>query len=448
MKDSNYNSNEGTRMVLDAIAGLYNSVHIVNLEEDTYFEVSASAVVHSCLGENGCYSEGYRHLMEEICRPEQLEGVLEFGEPKMVTQNLTDTNVAVYHFADLIHGWTEANQIVLSRDEEGRPTEFLFTTKIEDRRMREEMKYREIVYALSKVYSITVKFYIESDECETIGLPEDLRDVIPMGRSKSEAFLSAMIENCIEESSREKIGRFMDFSTLQDRMKGKSAIFTEFHGIRISWGRALIVPSRLDEEGKVIEAVMAVENISEEKRREEAYAYRADHDNLTGLLNRNAYERCELQYEKAPCPIAYLIMDIDNFKTINDTYGHETGDRVLKTVADVLRQTFRTSDMLVRMGGDEFVVIAPNFSENLRAKLVERMESINRALRETEENIPRISVSIGAAFSKKGFPKDLFKKADIALYHMKNTGRAGWVIYDDSMANEQENIITKVDVAE
>ena len=132
-------------------------------------------------------------------------------------------------------------------------------------------------------------------------------------------------------------------------------------------------------------------------------------------------------------------MDVDKFKTVNDQYGHEMGDKVLKKVAKLLVESFRSSDYAARIGGDEFAVILPEVEEDRKAVIEEKIKKINNVLTNPENNMPKTSVSVGVAFSSSGFNDDLYKKADAALYVTKERGRQGCSFYDNGSDTEKKS---------
>ena len=162
--------------------------------------------------------------------------------------------------------------------------------------------------------------------------------------------------------------------------------------------------------------------------------YKAMRDGLTGLYNRAGYEAliAELAEEK-DLMIAVMVLDIDKFKEVNDTYGHETGDVILKQVAKLLKVTFRSTDYVIRYGGDEFVVIMAGITENLAFVVQNKIESVNVQLENPISNIPKTSVSAGLCFGENGFTQELFTKADKALYYTKTTTRRACSVYSDEM---------------
>jgi len=146
------------------------------------------------------------------------------------------------------------------------------------------------------------------------------------------------------------------------------------------------------------------------------------HDALTGLFNRAGYERIISELEEDH--LCLLLIDVDKFKGINDQYGHDVGDLVLKKAADVLRHQFRSDDMIFRFGGDEYAVIMHNAGLHLRDLVKIKIGNANRQMA-TDEKLPKASFSVGAAFGVGTVTEEIFKAADTALYKVKKAGGCG-----------------------
>ena len=147
--------------------------------------------------------------------------------------------------------------------------------------------------------------------------------------------------------------------------------------------------------------------------------YTAEHDPLTGLLNRSAFNDFAALTSAKKTSIALLFMDFDKFKHINDNYGHKTGDEILKKFSTILTEEFRSIDCIARVGGDEFVVIMMNVTHELKPHICDAVGRINRNLADSRDELPSVSVSVGIAFSENGFSDELYKNADEALYKAK-----------------------------
>ncbi len=179
-------------------------------------------------------------------------------------------------------------------------------------------------------------------------------------------------------------------------------------------------------------------------------------DPLTGLLNRAGMEKKVRTLLQEKRPLAFFFLDLDNFKGINDTYGHLFGDRVLCHVAAQIRQRMRSEDLVGRIGGDEFLAVLshprPEEIINERAAqlcgLFSGLLSAALAAAGTpdREQIP-LSGSVGISVSPKDGTDyaELLRRADLALYHAKNAGKNTWHFYSDALPALNKRIITEID---
>ena len=166
-------------------------------------------------------------------------------------------------------------------------------------------------------------------------------------------------------------------------------------------------------------------NLMYEANREqkEQLAYEATHDPLTGIYNRNGYDFFLKNTDWSSS--ALLLFDVDGFKQVNDTYGHEMGDILLKRVAESIASCFRSQDYVCRIGGDEFAVIMVHMNNAPDSLINSKATRINELLKD-QNGISDIHVSCGAAFGKADQDTDeLFRIADQALYRVKRAGGAG-----------------------
>ena len=168
--------------------------------------------------------------------------------------------------------------------------------------------------------------------------------------------------------------------------------------------------------------------LRDNKEANDRLSHEAAHDALTGLFNRGAYD---LLMESADTEhMALLLIDVDYFKQVNDTYGHAVGDKVLKRVADILRSSFRSVDILCRIGGDEFAVVMTRVNSSMSQLVLNKISHANDLLQHPKDDLPPVSLSVGVAFSDRENPQgDIFKDADTALYDVKRAGRKGCKIF-------------------
>jgi diguanylate cyclase len=166
-------------------------------------------------------------------------------------------------------------------------------------------------------------------------------------------------------------------------------------------------------------------------QKQEELAFLAEHDTLTGLLNRRAFMRLAQQEldlaARAQLATHCIMVDLDFFKRINDTYGHPAGDAMLRHVANVLRHGVRSTDTLARLGGEEFIVLLPHTSREGALGVAEKMRLLVRsqALRHLDQDLP-ITASFGVSGAEAGQviqADTVYSAADRALYLAKKGGR-------------------------
>ena len=154
------------------------------------------------------------------------------------------------------------------------------------------------------------------------------------------------------------------------------------------------------------------------------------HDELTGILNRRGFEKNTKQVLELaklnPTSIASILFDIDYFKQINDTYGHDKGDEVLRSFTQICQAHITHSDVFARLGGDEFVMLLPNQNGQQATKYINELLDKIRAIR-IETPLGSISVSSSIGISEVRSPNESIAKwlerADKALYQAKKQGR-------------------------
>ena len=176
-------------------------------------------------------------------------------------------------------------------------------------------------------------------------------------------------------------------------------------------------------------------------RRQDELAFLATHDPLTGLPNRtlilDRVEQMLVRSRRSRTPVAALFVDLDNFKSINDTLGHGAGDRLLKAVAARLGAAIRETDALGRLGGDEFVVIAEGMSLAAGPELIaERLlAALEQPFKLDDSDTARLAVSasVGIAMGDRETADELLRDADIAMYRAKWDGKNRYVVFESAM---------------
>jgi len=186
----------------------------------------------------------------------------------------------------------------------------------------------------------------------------------------------------------------------------------------------------------------AVRYAIERKRTEERLTYLAQYDHLTGLVNRSLFRdrlvQAMARSKRMHQPIGLMLLDLDRFKTVNDTYGHDMGDELLKAVSERLKTCVREVDTVARMGGDEFTIVLEGVpSEQSIVVVAKRItESISSIF-----HLKGHDVSVGISIGITVYPHDdhsideLLKHADSAMYRAKQQGGSGFAFHEASGYN-------------
>ena len=206
------------------------------------------------------------------------------------------------------------------------------------------------------------------------------------------------------------------------------------------YAQSLSISTLVDERGEAFRRIAVCYDITERKRYEELVWRQANYDTVTGLPNRRLFHD-RLQQELKRCRrasglLALFFMDLDRFKEVNDTLGHQVGDRLLRAAGERIAACVRDTDTVARLGGDEFTLILPQITDLGRVEQV--AQSVINALAEPfvfDDKVAYISASIGITL----FPEDgadtetLLKNADQAMYAAKEGGRSRFSFFTDSM---------------
>lgn len=192
----------------------------------------------------------------------------------------------------------------------------------------------------------------------------------------------------------------------------------------------------VEDDGQRNRAVIAFQNVSGRKALEQRLTRMANYDELTGVANRSFFHATlqnAMQRQKRSCSmLAVLFVDLDDFKPVNDTWGHGAGDQLLKEVARRINRNRREGDLVARLGGDEFVVVVFDIagSESVGIVAEEILAEMSRPFALDSGEVS-ISASIGSSWYSSGeiSKDDLLQQADAAMYQAKESGRNCWRAY-------------------
>jgi len=163
--------------------------------------------------------------------------------------------------------------------------------------------------------------------------------------------------------------------------------------------------------------------------RSESLQHAALTDSLTGMQNRRFFDDALREYlqefRRIEKPVGLMVLDLDHFKQVNDTHGHDVGDDVLRAVARCLKDLTRYHDVVARMGGEEFAIVAPNMNDESLVKLAERIRRAVGALMIETSNVHiRVTISVGLSiWNGRESAEEFYRRADKMLYEAKRLGR-------------------------
>jgi diguanylate cyclase (GGDEF)-like protein/PAS domain S-box-containing protein len=210
------------------------------------------------------------------------------------------------------------------------------------------------------------------------------------------------------------------------------------------WNDLSITPV-LDEHGRTMHFIGVILDVTATKQRTAHLEHEVNHDPLTGLANRNLmWDRLEQALhlsQRQKSMVGIVLIDLDNFKNINDSFGHEAGDVVLKVVARRLQATVRDIDTVARLSGDEFVLVLVN-QPSLRFTL-RMIERLRQSLTQPVSFMHK-EIAVGASIGVAVYPHDgttaadLVRSADVAMYHAKATGRNEIYFFSNEMKSSSE----------
>jgi diguanylate cyclase (GGDEF)-like protein/PAS domain S-box-containing protein len=200
--------------------------------------------------------------------------------------------------------------------------------------------------------------------------------------------------------------------------------------------------------GEAVGRVYSFRDITDRKLLEDELSFRAFHDSLTLLVNKALFQD-RLQHalsrlSRAGSHLAILFLDLDDFKTVNDSLGHGEGDRLLRRVASMLCDLVRPSDTVARLGGDEFAILIEDLSSPEVTNLAQRiLESLHRGIRLRSKTVSA-ACSIGVAFDEDGITSEqLLRNADIAMYQAKRRGKNCFEVYRPEM---HESVVARMEL--
>ncbi|GEM_PF-1928377 len=296
--------------------------------------------------------------------------------------------------------------------------------------INEQNDYIRIINAFKLSFETIVYIDLHDHSFRIIEASKDVREAAEH-YSNAQEFVSEVIFKTVLPQYQERMKQFAALQDIHSMLKDKKYVSFEYESVHSGWLKMRILPAEYDHLGNLTHIIVSTESVAEEHREKDQLKKLSEHDGLTGLFNRAAgVPRIEALIKAENGILA--LFDCDKFKSINDTFGHLVGDKVLVHIANCLQSVFK-DQVLFRLGGDEFVcyITESYIKQKEKEGLSESgiFEELQRQLDRID--IPEMcgqspSLSGGATRSNKEKPiifDELYKLADLALYQSKKYGR-------------------------
>ena len=295
------------------------------------------------------------------------------------------------------------------------------------RKQRDIEKLDENMLMVAEIYDFMYEISLSINTCRHLCSRTGDGGMSVLGKVKSDAqeYISKEMNNLADDVSKNVVQEFVDLRTLSRRMTGRESIILEFLNRDGLWSRARFIASQHKPSADLDKILLMIENIDAEKREREKLIYLSETDHLTGILNRRSGEsRIRTMISNMQSGM-YALFDADKFKSVNDNYGHDVGDKVIIAIAECLRKTFRNYDVVMRLGGDEFAVFAVAVTDrDTASELMKRFfNQVDSIYIEELKNF-RIRLSVGISFfdvGRNSSLEKLYREADFASYESKKT---------------------------
>lgn len=429
--------------IISALASIYISMHIIDLPENSCREIASTRQINSFLSAAMSASEQLNAAIRGMVMPSGVDRMLEFTELSTLSPRMEGKNIISQEFLSINSIWCRANFIVVSRNEDGLAETVIFAVQQIDEAKRRELEYQN---ALRIALENQNEMYTEILHLQSSGI---------MAVRTSDCKLMAMNSAALKlfgYESTDEFGNDVRAIIKKIEAENKGEILKAIHNLTIDdkpfvneWavrqpdGEYRYIMSHI----KIVMLsggsriwINSLIDITDKKRMENELLRVSETDALTGIRNRGSGESSIERLLAGGVKGMFCLLDVDKFKSVNDTFGHAVGDKVLIALADCLKRTFRNSDIIMRLGGDEYAVYAVGIdSEALGRECILRFLSQVDAIDIAEMKDRRVSVSLGAVLcaGNDSIPFDeLYQKADSAMYICKNSRECHYQFYKNT----------------
>jgi diguanylate cyclase (GGDEF)-like protein len=409
------NAAEFFTAVTHAATELYISMHVLDLEDKTVYPIKTNEFIDKFMKCGNTLQESITNIMVNLACPESVETIKNFTILSTLPERMKNANVISEIFHGKIHGWSKAIFVRIGDEKPLRRVLYLVEnvnaqmTKLEQEKelLEQNRKQQNMINALMNGYASVVSVDFVTEKVEVFRINDRPKNALGLTKEPPpfKAFAEKYINTAVLEEDRDRLRKVIDESYIKEYLQVGSSLSKIFHNDLGQYVEMKIV--RTGEET----AVFGFTNKNNEITEINDKIYR---DSLTQVMNRKYFDD---KLASQNCQ-AVVMADIDFFKEINDTYGHQCGDAALAAVASILSSSVRNLDRVVRYGGDEFLISFKGINhEVLKIRLEQMRAKAEKIVLKDYPNV-KLTMSFGGTFGD-GTVSDMLSFADKALYISK-----------------------------
>ena len=417
---------------MTAMADSYLSIHVIKLEENTSYRIRSGSGEEP--GEetpsDGADAE-IKNVMNAIVHPSMVKDILRFVDFSTLARRLKGKHAISREFMDVDEKWRLSSFITVQTDVSDNPLKIIHAVQDIDDAKRKEMEYQE---ALKEALENQNVIYSEMLKMQAGGIVavDNEGSIIVCNDVAAKMFGYKKAEE-VQDKFRTLLEEKAEFDDLEqfkediNRVMNKGGDCSYSFSLQTAKGTTMYVLANakdyvLKNGNRVL--ITSLTDITTNREMEKKLLILSETDALTGINNRGSGEQKTIMALEKGMGGMFCLIDANRFKNINDTYGHQVGDKALIAIAEALSNSFRDEDVVMRLGGDEFAVFASSVNEKkIGEECIGRFFDRIDAIDIPEMNGNKIAVSLGAVFSQdlddKSF-SSLYSKADSVMYLCKD----------------------------
>ena len=422
--------------ILRAIGNTFVSINAIDLAADTQREIKRDDDVSKYVNHKENAAQQMKNVMNALADPKYVQEVLNFSDLGTIADRMTDIDVLSLDFLAADGHWCRGSFYAMNRDKKGRLAETVFAVQHVDAEKKREMEFQRALKAALENQNEIYAEMLHMQGCGVIACQTDTREIIMLNDAAQQLFgnprRGALLKDVVSPILVNDMGKIT--AQLDEIALTPGSCNFEF-AIR---GKEDLVYLKTTARTVVLAGgdhimILTLMDITDKKRLENRLLVLSETDPLTKICNRGSGERRTERLIADGTPGMFCLLDVNKFKTINDTFGHTVGDKALITVAECLKKSFQGC-VVMRLGGDEFSVFAPEVTTEKHG-----IEMINQFFKAIEaSDIPelfgrKITVSMGAVLCvEKDIKFDrMYAMADNAMYLCKGMPGNNYQFYNE-----------------